>query len=459
MTIAGGTIYKTESKMQTSTAKEAGWRLSRYNISTDAPEGEGRIIANLYTGSIAVYSVLECYLLSVFERLDEDHPMIKLFAERGLIVNCDELAAIDAAGRMSSGAAGPVSLTICPTMGCNFDCPYCFEQHGQGLMSIEVQDDVVKLAGRLLEVSRARKLNVSWFGGEPLTAPDVIGSLSARLIALAEEHGAEYSASITTNGYLMTEENIAMLEKAKVSSAQVTLDGIGEAHDRTRHLAGGGGTFKVITDNLRSRRIPFNVTIRHNVSADNASEAEKLRAFVKELAKESGNHIGFAPALLRDSAAAAGRKTELHLLEGDEAAEVDAAWVCHASSVSRPLFCGAQRLWSVCIDDKGRLYKCWETLDDPAMSFGSAADWDPEKPLLSADAPDMLSGFINSASPLDDEECRECIWLPHCQGGCPYQRLYMGRRCPGYRNRPDIFLRTMYEKLVSRDGKKDEEKD
>ena len=170
-------------------------------------------------------------------------------------------------------------------------------------------------------------------------------------------------------------------------------------------------------------------------------------------------HIGFAPALLRDSAAAAGRKTELHLLEGDEAAEVDAAWVCHASSVSRPLFCGAQRLWSVCIGDKGRLYKCWETLDDPAMSFGSAADWDPEKPLLSADAPDMLSGFINSASPLDDEECRECIWLPHCQGGCPYQRLYMERRCPGYRHRPDIFLRTMYERIVSRDGKKDEEKD
>ena len=59
MTVAGGTIYKTELKMQTSTAKEAGWRLSGYNISTDAPEGEGKIIANLYTGSIAVYGTLE----------------------------------------------------------------------------------------------------------------------------------------------------------------------------------------------------------------------------------------------------------------------------------------------------------------------------------------------------------------------------------------------------------------
>jgi hypothetical protein len=35
----------------------------------------------------------------------------------------------------------------------------------------------------------------------------------------------------------------------------------------------------------------------------------------------------------------------------------------------------------------------------------------------------------------------------------------MERSCPGYRNRPDIFLRNMYEKIGSREGKKDEEKD
>ena len=78
-----------------------------------------------------------------------------------------------------------VRLTICPTMGCNFDCPYCFEGHRPGVMSAEVQDDVVALAGRMLEASEARALLVTWFGGEPLLAPGVIESLSGRLSDLA----------------------------------------------------------------------------------------------------------------------------------------------------------------------------------------------------------------------------------------------------------------------------------
>lgn len=69
-------------------------------------------------------------------------------------------------------------------MVCNFDCPYCFEDHFAGKMSEEVQDDVVALAERMLEASGTKDLHVTWFGGEPLLAPDIIESLSARLIVL-----------------------------------------------------------------------------------------------------------------------------------------------------------------------------------------------------------------------------------------------------------------------------------
>lgn len=37
-------------------------------------------------------------------------------------------------------------------------------------MSPEVQDDVVALAGRMLDASGAKDVDVSWFGGEPLLA-------------------------------------------------------------------------------------------------------------------------------------------------------------------------------------------------------------------------------------------------------------------------------------------------
>jgi len=141
------------------------------------------------------------------ERLDEHHPAIERFVKRGIIANFDEKTALESMGRAECAAPYGVSLTICPTMNCNFDCPYCFENHRPGKMSPEVQDDVVNLARRILEVRSGKSLHVSWFGGEPLLAPDVIESLSERLIALAEEFHFSYSAAITTNGYLLSQKN------------------------------------------------------------------------------------------------------------------------------------------------------------------------------------------------------------------------------------------------------------
>jgi hypothetical protein len=85
------------------------------------------------------------------ERLDEHHPAVERFAKRGIIVRFDEKEALETIGRAACAASQGVGLTICPTMNCNFDCPYCFETHRPGRMSAEVQDDAVNLARRMME--------------------------------------------------------------------------------------------------------------------------------------------------------------------------------------------------------------------------------------------------------------------------------------------------------------------
>ena len=130
----------------TRTAAEAGWRVSRYNLTARVPDSKMVAIANLYKGTCAEYTPIETYLLSVLDDIDEHHPIIERFAKRGIICNFDERATLEVMGRGACASPRTVGLTICPTTGCNFDCPYCFEDHHAGMMSQEVQDDVVALA-------------------------------------------------------------------------------------------------------------------------------------------------------------------------------------------------------------------------------------------------------------------------------------------------------------------------
>ncbi len=433
------------------TAGDAGWHTSRYNLFAKIPgDTKGNVaIANLYKGTCAPYNPIELYLLSALEELDEHHPVIERFAKRGIIANFDERAALEVMGRAACANSRRVSLTICPTMGCNFDCPYCFERHTPSFMSQEVQDDVVALAGRMLDAARPRILSVTWFGGEPLLAPKVIESLSERLMQLAKEHEVKYSAHIITNGYFLTPDIVEMLDRAKVGSAQVTLDGVGASHDVTRHLAGGGPTFERIIGNLRQPDIPFHVHIRHNVHDKNADEVEPLRLFVERLAQESGNSISYYPTLVNGSEAADERGGQVGLLCGSTASEIGIAEDSYEFSAGRGHYCGAHTLWSVGIDQLGNLQKCWETVDKPSHAFGTAHDWDPMNPFETASNVDNLTAFLNTAGPIPDAECQDCVWLPTCVGGCPYRRLYCeGRVCVPYKDHPEDFVLALFRRVA-----------
>jgi len=441
---------------KTRTAGEAGWHVSRYNLSAKVPDSKMVAIANLYKGNCAEYTPIECYLLSVLEELDENHPIIERFAKRGVIANFDERAALETMGRAACASPRGIGLTICPTMGCNFDCPYCFEDHGSGRMSAEVQDDVVALAERMLDASGAKNIGVTWFGGEPLLAPDIIEALSARLMALAEERGGNYSAGAITNGYLLTQEIVDMLEKCKVNHIQITIDGLGATHDATRYLAGGGPTFERITSNLRNLKLPFEVHVRHNVHEGNKGEIEALSAFIKELAEQSGNNLRYYPAPVSGSSTADERGKQVGLLCSSDASEVGVRQEAGRFHKGRGHYCGAHNIWGVGVDDKGNLQKCWEAVDKPWISFGTAHDWEPADPLATASHPDNLTMYLNTALPVPDEECHECIWLPTCVGGCPYKRLFKGRECIAFKDNPEAYVLALHAR-IGEDKNKDSE--
>ena len=447
----GATMNRSDAKPEQETASrtagEAGWHVSRYNLSAPVPGTKMVAIANLLKGNCAEYTPIEMYLLSVLEELDEHHPIIERFSKRGIIANFNEQAVVETMGRAACGMPHGIGLTICPTMGCNFDCPYCFEDHGQGRMSAEVQDDVVALAERMLDASDTRDISVSWFGGEPLLAPGIIKSLSERLIHLTEKRGGTYSASIITNGYLLTQEIVDMLVECKTESAQVTIDGLGATHDASRYLRGGGPTFDRIVSNLRNLKIPFKINIRHNVHEGNRNEVDALKQFIEDLAKESGNNLFYYPAPVSGSPVADERGKQVNLLCSSNASEIGIRQEARRFQPGRGHYCGANSLWSVGIDDKGNLQKCWEAVDKPDISFGTAHDWDPKDPFATTRNPDNLTMYLNTACPVPDEECQECVWLPMCVGGCPHKRLFDSRQCVAFRDSPEEYVLALHARI------------
>lgn len=427
--------------------------LSRYNLISQLPQENRFVAVNLFSGAMAELSEPAAYLLSVSEELDDDHPVLEYFKRLGMVVDFDEVEALASMGKCACSNSGCVSLTIAPTMACNFDCPYCYEDNRPGKMEPSVQDEVISFAENLIRHFSPEKTRITWYGGEPLLAPDVVESLSMRLIDLAERSHSSYFARMISNGYLLTEENVALMERCRISQLQTTLDGVGKVHDVTRHLAGGGGTFERIVSNLRDIKLPFEVRIRHNVQSANYDQIEPLKRFVEELAEKSGNRISYYPGIVHESTVAVNRSRMTRVVEEEER-------LC-GLELSRNIeeyfgrggvYCGAQMISYIGIDEAGRLYKCWEDMDKPNLSFGNVRTWDVKRPIESAENVDNLTMYLNTAGPVPDEECRDCTWLPVCIGGCPRARLNERRTCIHFKNDKDAFVMAYYASEKAKAG-------
>lgn len=179
-----------------------------------------------------------------------------------------------------------MQLILLPTEKCNFRCTYCYEDFKIGKMKRSTIDGVKNLITARAESGTLESLALSWFGGEPLLAKEIVMEISQHAFDLHRAGKIKYfNGDLTTNAYLLTPDLLQSLSDLKQRAHQISLDGVGEVHDSTRQYASGAGTFEKIWENLLAAKASdtdFRITLRLHLTRDNL---DSMRELVEKVAE------------------------------------------------------------------------------------------------------------------------------------------------------------------------------
>lgn len=189
-----------------------------------------------------------------------------------------------------------LSITINPTERCNFRCKYCYETYNKPEISKEVKKDIVKYVNK--NIHKYSELQVSWFGGEPLLAIESVKELSVSFMQICKFFKRKYSASMTTNAYLLNVDSFIELLNCGIKGFQITIDGTEKTHNYHRPLSNGAPTYKTIVNNLseikKLQRKDFHIVLRSNITNETF---DNLNEYLKSLSDICSNDSRFSVSI------------------------------------------------------------------------------------------------------------------------------------------------------------------
>lgn len=415
-------------------------KFSDYNIVVKCKNHEGYNIIQGYRGN---YMHLDNNIGTKFENKDEkifleNNLNLKSLVEAGFLCfnDIDETALLKrVSDLMHKKEQEKYKVTILPTYSCNFRCPYCFENknftvHSKDdgyTISYQMIDDIFKI---IADHDQFKQKKIHLFGGEPLQRENV------DVISYIVDQGSKYGLSfvVTTNGYDM-EYFSEVLSCEKINAIQITIDGLGEMHDKTRRLYNGMSTFdKIINniDNYLSKGI--SIVVRTNISLTNLNEVNRLINFYREKGwLELGNFEYYFSPVYSDCVDY--NMDHIELLKFIEASEIaDDAPISHVGGYrniylrlkslienKRIALFGAE-MCSACnngimIDPTGKIYTCDEMLGTKYFC-GQIVEGE----LITNESFKKWNDRYVS-----NMECCKCAYALFCGGGCPV-KLFKNNR-------------------------------
>lgn len=271
-----------------------------------------------------------------------------------------------------------LELIILPTEKCNFRCTYCYEDFSKGRIPKSLVSGIKKLLD--VRAESVDHITISWFGGEPLLAKDIVIDIGEYAHELCSKRGISFLGALTTNAYTLDNDLMSTLCAIRHSSFQITLDGDEDWHNKTRLLANKKGTFERIWRNLLSYKnlsSQFSASLRLHLHRDNI---ESMRRLYQKIAKSLGDDKRFSTYFHKVSNLSGDKgipQSELSMTEyeqalsyvtGENHSETEADinlsdYICYAAKPN-----------SLLIRSDGRIGKCTVALNDPRNDIGMLLD-------------------------------------------------------------------------------------
>jgi uncharacterized protein len=268
-----------------------------------------------------------------------------------------------------------LNLFILPTEKCNFRCIYCYEDYKIGKMNPLLVNGIKKLL--LKRFSDLNNLEISWFGGEPLLAKDIIFDISDFILKNAPE-SLNYISEITTNGFYLNKNVFENLIKLKIRFYQISLDGDEEMHNSSRIRKNGKPTFDVIWKNLidiKNTDFDFFVSIRIHFTMDNYNKLDNLinklndsfsgdkrfKIFFKPIERLGGNNDSSIKIMSLDEKRIIKKNLENRITDSSQ---------IYSINEKTPYICYASKPNSLIIRANGKICKCTVALDNDENFIG-----------------------------------------------------------------------------------------
>lgn len=168
------------------------------------------------------------------------------------------------------------------TLSCNAACKHCGSSAEKRKYEGELTTEEIKNAFcQIAHDMDARKIMVNVTGGEPLMRHDLYEVMEYATKELGFHWG------MTSNGMLLTKENIEKLKKANMETISISIDGLSQTHDSFRGVPGSYERILRSITNLKNANFLKHIQVTTVVNKSNIQELEELYEVMKSLSLDS----------------------------------------------------------------------------------------------------------------------------------------------------------------------------